>query len=136
MEKISNERLLKLACHLEALETYDIDNNLEIWLQWPQDNCDVWYAITYNPSYYKQFPEWFKEWQINEEFDEPTLKEDKNLSFSRCCLKFFSLGPIEFTHLFDMRGYQNTDKYGGKYLHLNSNPSTIANNIKDFVGRR
>jgi len=136
MEKLAKERLLKLAERLSEMKT-DIDEEIiEVWIEWPENNFSVWYAVKYKPSYFKKLPVWFNEWSFSEHFQEPELIGHQDLGFAGSCMKFFGIEPKEFSHLFDMDGHQNIEMFGGEYLNKQSSPKIIALNIRALLKKR
>lgn len=133
---MNNERLLRLANHLESVEEYSPESIMEVWIEWPEDNFSIWYAIKYNSSFFKYMPIWFNEWNQSELFFEPELSEEKDIGFSGSCLKFFCLTPKEFSHLFDMDGHQNVKMFGGDYLSKSSPPKSVSFNIRELIKKR
>lgn len=133
MEERAKERLLRLAERLSTLETADNVQIIEVWVEWPENNFSIWYAIKYKPSYFKNFPLWFNEWSFSEHFQEPELIGFEDLGFAGSCMKFFDFGPKEFSHLFDMDAHQNIEMFGGEYLNKHSSPKKIALNIREFL---
>lgn len=136
METVYNKRLLELALHLDAIGNKQECNILEVWIEWPENYVNSWIAVKYNSSYFIDMPNWFEEWEFSEYFQEPELREIKELGFAGSCMNFFSLTPKEFSHLFDTDGYQNVKRLGGERLSKYSSASNVALNIVDFVKRR
>lgn len=136
METVYNKRLLELAIHLDAIEIKQEYNILEVWIEWPENHVNSWIAVKYNSSFFINMPSWFEEWEFSEHFQEPELREIKDLGFAGSCMNFFSLSAKEFSHLFDTEGYQNTKMFGGECLSKCSSAKDVALNIIDFVKRR
>ena len=134
-QDIFSERLMTFAIRLYRIRDNPESNIVEVWIQWPdkEQMLKPWYEVKYNISFFEELIVCFDEWQWSERFQEPELKGEKDLGVSVSCLKFFGLTPMEYTHLFDTEGYQYIQKYGGKYLSMDSTPSDVAFNILEFL---
>lgn len=78
-------------------------------------------------------------WEYGE-YGEPVLKmAEVETNVAEAVCDWFSLDADEFMHLFDVSEYgkyQNTERFGGTKLTIDSDCSDLANNIIEFVKRR
>ncbi|MBN8694095.1 MAG: hypothetical protein J0L69_12945 [Bacteroidetes bacterium] len=138
---IYNERLLLFATHLNKLEVKRKPILIQGFVEWVSKYSRTFSVIDYNPIFFNILPEIFTEWRYykDEEWIEPEYKlidHLESLGALRGCINFFGLEPEELVHLFDLGGFQNTERFGGTQLDKNSTPQEVANNIFEFVNRR
>lgn len=102
------------------------------------DPNDEWQLMTFNMALFFELPMIFEQWGYYEPADEVGLiGSNKWLGMTGMIKSFFRINQEEFMHLFDCKGgNQNTAKFGGRELNLQSKPIDVAFNILEFIESR
>jgi hypothetical protein len=107
----------------------------DIFFEWPYQ-AKSYYCITHNTSIFFVLGELSNAWYFNEKTKSWEIKDFKDMGTFRACIEWFGLKPEEYTHLFDVEGNQDIDRFGGKRLNEDSKPADYAYNIIQFVFKR
>lgn len=134
-KEMYNERLLSFA-HLLNHLVYIKDGVIhEAFVEWIGVYTRTYTIIDYNPQFFRML-ECFDGWERDKNWNEAMYIEIESAGTLRGCINYFGLDPEELVHLFDLGGFQNIEKYGGKQLNNGSSPKDIAYNIIEFVDKR
>jgi hypothetical protein len=140
MKNIPDLRLLKYAKHLSKIKrhrehglfttviVYAYEEHVRIHCQC---QCHDWSF----QELCNAFPDF---WYYGED-GEPVLKmAEANTNVAEAVCDWFSLDADEFMHLFDAEEgkYQNTERFGGRKITIDSDCSDLANNMVELVKRR
>jgi len=135
--EIQNERLLKFAEHLNSIKKLHAQLFDEVELFEVEDNIRIHFKVRYNYLIIDELPSVFPEFDFSEENSDPMLKDRPPEEGSiPGVISFFELTPEEFCQIFDVDGYQNTNKFGGRFLNVDSQPPDFAFNILQLVKHR
>ncbi len=132
------ERLEKFAAHISKIENHPEDGLIEtVTLVALEENIQIPYEVRYHFWVFDELPECFDEWHYSKKFGEALWEEsDPEEGTVASVIDFFSLGLDEFSHLFDLDGFQNVDQFGGRKLTEESKGEDIARNIFELIKRK
>ncbi|MCD6019734.1 MAG: hypothetical protein K0S53_2855 [Bacteroidetes bacterium] len=135
--KIYNNRLIKFAEHLLTLKNHPEEGLFEnITIIAIVGNVAIPYDMKYPSWIFDQLVEIFEEWEFDEVTGEPVLadKLTSEGTFSDIC-DFFNFS-LDETSIFDLEGYQQPGRFGGRVLNFESKTEDIAFNIMELANSR
>ncbi len=144
MKNIYNQRLLEFASHLEQISNHpergvigivkmiatEEKGNIhhEVWIQ---------YDVRYQSWIFEELPECFDEWNYSGKYGNPLWDySDSEEGTVASVIDFFNISLDEFSHLFDIDGFQQTNRFGGFKISDQSDGPDIAKNIIELVKYR
>lgn len=128
------KRMSAFAQYLEGMKALPINEDFKTIIL--RDLCGeamIEYQITIPMWIIEQLPKRFKEWSYDEEGEPVMIGANPEEDNAASIFDFFELTPEEFSHAFDIDGFQNIEMYGGTYLMEDSEPFEFAKNIKGIV---
>ena len=139
MEKnICNQRLLTFADYLEKVKTHPMQWLLNtVMVAVVEENVRYPYKVRYQAWVFEQLPMCFIDWDWTGRYCNPMWDEsDISIGTATSVIDFFSLSLDEFSHLFDIDGFQHVDRFGGVELSPLSDGGDFARNMKELVAAR
>ncbi|MES2592182.1 MAG: hypothetical protein V4608_09880 [Bacteroidota bacterium] len=100
----------------------------EVWIQ---------YDVRYQSWIFEELPECFDEWNYSGKYGNPLWDySDSEEGTVASVIDFFNISLDEFSHLFDIDGFQQTNRFGGFKISDQSDGPDIAKNIIELVKYR
>ncbi|MCE3227934.1 MAG: hypothetical protein K0S32_2485 [Bacteroidetes bacterium] len=135
--KIYNERLLRFADHIKKIKNHPEHGILRtVYVHAIEGKFRIHVEVKTQYWFFDELVACFpKLWSFSEITGDPIfyrLGKETNTSDGVC--SFFGLKGYEaFLHLWDIEGYQKTEKWGGQILTEDSEGEQLANQIEEFV---
>lgn len=138
MKNIYNQRLQRFADHLAKIKNHLEEGLFEtVTLVALEEHRSIYYEVKYHHWVFEELPVCFDEWGYSGKYGNPLWEEtDQEKGTVTSVIDFFNLKLEEFTHLFDINGFQNVFSFGGDKLNEMSDGSAIARNIVEIINRR
>lgn len=137
-KKQFNERLLKLAKHLESTTNHpefgltETARLIELSPRAPHS-----FMVVYPRWVFEELPAIFDEWFYDKQTGNPICDgADEEEGTLGSAIYFFDLSLEETCHLFDLEGKQNVEAFGGLRLNFESDGPELAQNILALVATR
>lgn len=134
MKTIYIERLKKFASHLEKIHNHPEQGLFKtVTIAVLEKHANHLYSMKYPNYIIDELVAVFDEWEFSEFTGEPILAEPYKSegTFEDLC-DFFDLSLDEIS-FFDLEGFHQVDKFGGKVLSFDSTPQDFAFNLYELV---
>ncbi|MFY9309606.1 MAG: hypothetical protein WAQ28_11220 [Bacteroidia bacterium] len=144
MENIYNQRLLTFASHLEQIKSHPEQGVFGIVKMVALENkgnihreLKIHYNVRYHSWPFEELPVCFDEWSYGGKYGNPLWDDsDPAEGTVASVIDFFDLSLDEFSHLFDIDGFQQINRFGGFEISEQSNGLDISRNIMELVKSR
>lgn len=137
LKKIYTERLLKFADHLAGIKKHPEAGLIETVTLYAfelENTIRIPYDMRYHYWVFAELPVCFDDWYFEEKYGNSVWEGiDSKEGTVASVIDFFDLSLDELGHLFDIDGFQHTDRFGGVKLTETSNGADIARNILDLI---